>query len=442
MNDRFKPAERRGISVPRGRINRMARLGGLTTSLAGSVAARGGLELLSGRKPRLPDLLLTPANATRIADQLARMRGAAMKAGQLLSMETQDFLPNELSVILARLRAEAHHMPPGQLKKTLMANWGRDFLKRFSRFDVHPIAAASIGQVHRARTSDGRDLAIKVQYPGVRDSIDSDIRNLGTILRASGLLPKGFDIARLLEDARIQLHEETDYFREGEALSRFGRYLEDDDAFVLPRLHEDFVTQDILAMDFVEGIPIEDVAKLDQQTRDRVATRLIALTLRELFEFRDMQTDPNFANYLYAPDTGRIVLLDFGATRRFDTDLVTQYQALLRAAVEADLTAAAGIMIRIGLVPPDLPERDLDHVLQLFDMATEPFRTTGPFDVAGSALLARLRKAGLVLADEQIAIQAPPTDTLLLQRKVLGCYLLAERLRARVDLSALIGPYV
>lgn len=333
-------------------------------------------------------------------------------------------------------------MPPSQLKKLLMAQWGRDFLQRFRRFDVHPIAAASIGQVHRALTSDGRMLAIKVQYPGVRDSIDSDIRNLGMILRASGLLPPGFDLERLLEDARIQLHEETDYLREGRALLRFRSHLQDDPGFVLPRLHEDLVTRDILAMDYVEGLPIEEVAGMDQATRDRVATRLIALALRELFEFHDMQTDPNFANYRYAADSDRIVLLDFGATRSFDAPLVTQYRELLQAAVAGDLAAAADIMIAIGLVPDDLSQSDMAHVLQLFEMATEPFRTSGPFDVAGSRLLARLRKAGLLLADEQIAIKAPPTDTLFLQRKVLGCYLLAERLGARVDLSRLVAHYL
>ncbi len=433
--------DQRGVAIPTGRFNRLARLGGVTTAVAGNMAAHGSLELLRGRRPKLNDLLLTPRNVSRVADQLSRMRGAAMKAGQLLSMETADMLPPELAQIMARLRAEAHFMPPSQLKKVLIANWGQDFLKKFKRFDVHPIAAASIGQVHRAQTHDGRDLAIKVQYPGVRDSIDSDMRNLGMILRASGMLPKGFDLDRLLMDGAAQLHEETDYEREAEALTRFARHLDADAFFALPKAHKDLCTKDILAMEYLDGQPLETLTSAEQAVRDAVATQLIALTLREAFELRDMQTDPNFANYLYRPETGQIILLDFGATRQFGKALSAQYLALFQAAITGDDAAAFEEMVAIGLVGRDMSARDRAHVLRLFNIAAEPLRQGGVLDFGTCELLRRLRQEGLVLAEEQVAIHAPPTDTLLFQRKVLGCYLLAERLRARVDLTPLIARY-
>ncbi len=419
----------------------MARLGGLTTALAGNVAARGGLELLRGRKPSLPDLLMTPGNAARVANQLARMRGAAMKAGQLLSMETADLLPPEMADILSRLRSEGHFMPPAQLKKVLAAEWGRNFLKHFKRFDIHPIAAASIGQVHRAQTKDGRDLAIKVQFPGIRNSIDSDMRNLGLVARASGMVPDAFDLDRLLAEGAAQLHEETDYQREAEALVRFAAHLDGDARFVVPRLHRDLSTRNILAMDFVSGTPIEKLAAAPQQTRDEIATALIDLALHELFNLQDMQTDPNFANYLYQQETGRVVLLDFGATQSFDAALVRRYKALFRAAISGDGTAAFAEMVGIGLLPEDMRGADRKKVLDLFGIAAAPLRQGGVLDFGTSGLLARLRRAGLVLAEEQVSIHAPPTETLLLQRKVLGCYLLAERLRARVDMDPLIARY-
>lgn len=419
----------------------MARMGGLTTSLAGNMAVQGGMELLRGRKPVLSDLLMTPGNAARVADQLARMRGAAMKAGQLLSMETADLMPPEMAAILSRLRSEGHFMPPAQLKKVLAAEWGKDFLRHFKRFDVQPIAAASIGQVHRAQTKDGRDLAVKVQYPGVRDSIDSDMRNLGMVARASGMVPEGFDLARMLKDGAAQLHEETDYQREAEALRRFGAHLADDPRFVVPQVQDDLSTRNILAMEFVEGTPIEQLADGPQDARDAAATAIIELTLHELFGLRDMQTDPNFANYLYQQDTGRIVLLDFGAAQVFDPDLVARYASLFRAAVTGDDKAAFAEMVAIGLIPADMKPQDRAKVLDLFGMAAEPLRTGGVLDFGTCGLLARLRRAGLVLAQERVSIHAPPTETLLLQRKVLGCYLLAERLRARVDLDPLIARY-
>jgi len=432
----------RARAIPTGRLNRMARLGGMTTAVAGSMAVRGGLGWLSGRRPGLRDLLLTPSNAARVADHLAHMRGAAMKAGQLLSMETQDMLPPELSELLGRLRAEAHVMPPAQLKQVLIANWGHDFRARFAQFDVRPIAAASIGQVHRARTRDGREVAIKVQYPGIRDSIDSDMRNLGTILRATRLVPESIGLERLLEDARLQLHEEADYRREAEALRRFGRHLEGWEDFVVPQVQDDLSTGEILTMGFVDGVSIETLAGADQETRDRVATRILALMLHELFTLRDMQTDPNFANYRYDPETGRVALLDLGATRRFDAALVQACRGLLRAAVSGARTEAMDRLGEIGVIGPDLSERDRAHLGALFDIASEPFMRGGRFDFGRSDLLARLRRAGLVLAENRASLHAPPTDALFLQRKVLGTYLLAERLRARVDLGGLLAPYL
>ncbi|MEX0337968.1 MAG: ABC1 kinase family protein [Arenibacterium sp.] len=431
----------KGLAIPSGRLNRMVRLTGLTTALAGSVAAGGARALLSGQRPNLPDLILTPANAARVADQLAKMRGAALKAGQLLSMEARDVLPDELAHILERLRADAHFMPPGQLKKVLIANWGTHFMRHFKRFDVRPIAAASIGQVHRARTKDGRDLAIKVQYPGIRGSIDSDIRNLGLVLKTARLIPDGFDLVRLLEEARQQLHEEADYLREADAQESFRSALADDSAFIIPTIHREFTTPDILAMDFVPSVPIEQLVEADQTTRDHVANRLLALMLRELFDFHMMQTDPNFANYRYQPERERIVLLDFGATRRFDPLLVDGYRRLLIACQTGAGATALGILADIGLTAPDLPDRDKTLLLDLFDIATEPLRTSGIFDVSRSDLLARLRAAGLRLAGEQESVHIPPTDSLLLQRKVMGSYLLAERLRARLDLETLFAPY-
>jgi predicted unusual protein kinase regulating ubiquinone biosynthesis (AarF/ABC1/UbiB family) len=132
----------------------------------------------------MSELLLTPANVSRVTDQLSQLRGAAMKLGQMISMDAGDILPPELTDILARLRNRAHHMPPTQLQQVLAVEWGKDWRKRFARFGAAPIAAASIGQVHKAITHGGRELAIKVQYPGVRESIDADVDD--ALCRAAG----------------------------------------------------------------------------------------------------------------------------------------------------------------------------------------------------------------------------------------------------------------
>jgi len=342
--------------VPSGRWERLARLGGLAGSLAGSVLAEGVRQFARGERPRFGDLLLTPSNVRRVADQLARMRGAAMKLGQLLSMDAGDLLPPELAEILARLRAEATAMPMSQVVAVLGANWGEGWERRLQRFSFTPVAAASIGQVHLAQTRDGRDLAIKIQYPGVRRSIDSDVDNVATLLRISGLLPGSLNIEPLLREAKRQLHAEADYLREADHLCRYGALLADADEFLLPEVHRELTTGSILAMSRVDGVGIESLGDAPQAERDRVVRLLLALLLRELFEFRLVQTDPNFANYRYDRAAGRLILLDLGATRPYPEVTVEAYRRLMTAAIAGDRQAMSAAAMAIGYFQAGIPD--------------------------------------------------------------------------------------
>lgn len=194
--------------VPTGRLERLFGIGAMAGSIGASIALNGARQLLSGKPPSLAELLLAPANAMRLADKLSHMRGAAMKMGQLLSMDGGQILPLEWSTILARLQAEASPMPTFQLERQLAQQWGPGWRHRFDHFAMAPIAAASIGQVHRARTRTGRDLAVKVQYPGVAASIDSDLDNLVSLLRTSRMIPVEVPLETLKAEARRQLQED------------------------------------------------------------------------------------------------------------------------------------------------------------------------------------------------------------------------------------------
>lgn len=432
----------RELAVPAGRLNRLARMGGLTAGVAGRMALGGVQALGRGQRPDMRGLMLTPANVARVTEQLAQMRGAAMKIGQLLSMDTGDVLPPELAQIMARLRDDAHTMPPAQLKRVLAEAWPRGWLTEFQTFDVRPIAAASIGQVHRARLKDGRDLAVKVQYPGVASSIDSDVANVGVLIRLSGLLPRGFELAPYLEQARLQLHEETDYLAEGRHLTEFGALLADDDRFIVPDLVPDWTTGNVLAMSFVEGAPIEMALDAPQETRDRIAGDLIDLTLREIFDWGVMQSDPNFANYRWNAESGKIVLLDFGATRRIAPGVAEQYRGLMRAGLAGDMAAAERSADDIGFLSPDIAPDHRMQILALLAMVFETLRADGRFDFAGTDLPRRMQAAGEVLARSGFVPPPVPIDVLYLQRKFAGVFLLASRLRARVDLKASMTAYL
>lgn len=428
----------RDTAIPASRLNRLGRFGGLAAGLAGNVAKHGLGELLRGNHPSLSDLLLTPTNALRLTDHLAELRGAALKLGQLLSMDTGEFIPRELADILARLRAAADPMPDAQLQQVLTGQWGAHWQAKLAAFDARPIAAASIGQVHRGRALDGRDLAIKVQYPGIAQSIDSDVDNAALLLKVTGLFPRHIDLAPLLAEAKSQLHDEADYRREADMLDRYAALLEADDRFVLPQTLPELSTSQILAMTFKRGVAIEQVANQPQDLRDRVAQHLMTLVLRELFEFGLMQSDPNLANYRFDQATGQIVLLDFGATREVSPQIAHFYREMLSAGMTGNQHDLQAALADFGLIDPQSSAVHVAAVMQLFEAIIEPLLNTGPFDFGDPGFLQAMRRKGMELASDRRNWRLPPAEAFFVQRKIGGTYQLAAKLRARVDVGALV----
>lgn len=428
--------------MPRGRMARFSQFGRLAGSVAGGVIVEGARRLADGQRPQLRDMLLTPDNFSKIADRLSHLRGAAMKLGQMISMDAGDLLPPELSRILGRLRDDAHHMPPAQLQQVLAREWGSDWRARFQHFEMRPIAAASIGQVHRAMTRDGRELAIKVQYPGVRESIDSDVDNVATLLRMSGALPRGLDIAPLLAEAKAQLAEEADYDREGRQMALFGRLLADTPEVVVPTLDAELTTARVLAMTFLEARPIETLETASQSARDTAMLTLMRLVLRELFEFGVMQTDPNFANYRIQPETGRLVLLDFGAARPVGARTSASYRQLLQASLSGDRGAVRDAALAAGFVGPAAIARHGARIDRMIDVVVGELNRPGLFDFGDRRFVAALRDPGMEIAADAGAWHIPPADILFVQRKISGTALLAARMKARVDVRALVRPWL
>lgn len=432
---------KRSAAVPTGRSSRLFHMGGVVAAIAGGIVAGGLRQLASGQRPDLPSLLLTPSNALRLTSGLSHLRGAALKLGQMLSMDTGLVLSPEISQIFASLRDDAKPMPPKQLQTVLNAQWGPGWLKQFRRFDVRPFAAASIGQVHRAQTLDGHDLAIKVQYPGVRDSIDSDVDNIATLMRLPGLVPSGMDLQPLLAEAKRQLHAEADYQAEANHLAQFGAWLAGSDMFLVPDLYPALCTSQVLAMRYVVSAPLDSLTHAPQALRDKVAAALIDLVLREIFVFGAMQTDPNWANYRYCPPSGRIVLLDFGAVQTIAPSLAADFRALALVALDGEPKATRDAMLRIGYFGPTTAPHHQTLIQSMFDLAMAPLRQATAFDFGQSDLLERLRDMGLAIGSDRDLAHVPPAATLFLHRKIGGMYLMAAKLRARVALRPMVETY-
>jgi predicted unusual protein kinase regulating ubiquinone biosynthesis (AarF/ABC1/UbiB family) len=419
--------------VPQTRLGRLARIGFAAGELAMGAAAAGLKRLSQGQAPEFTSGLLTGATAQRLASRLANMRGAAMKLGQILSLQGEELLPPEFAQALSILGAQAAPMPERQLRGVLGREYGKGWERRFQQFDMQPVAAASIGQVHRARARDGRDLAIKIQYPGVARSISSDVDNVAVLLRLFNLLPLGIDVTATAAETKRQLAQEADYEAEGRFIEDYTKLVRNEPALAIPRVHWDLTTPRILAMDFMEGEPLESVSRESPRRRNAIGIVLERLLFRELFEFGLMQTDPNFANYLYQPASGRVVLLDFGATRRFDVDFVAKYERITRAVIENDRVRVAGEAARIGYITADDGPERVKAAVDMIFLACEPLRHEGLYDFPASNLPARMRDLGV----RRGLMRAPPPVTIFLHRKLVGSFLLLARIGAKVNARSL-----
>jgi predicted unusual protein kinase regulating ubiquinone biosynthesis (AarF/ABC1/UbiB family) len=431
--------------VPTTRLGRLLRLGFTAGELAIGGLAEGVRRLGSVTPDDAINVFLTATNAEKLARRLAGMRGAAMKMGQMLSMESADILPREFTDALATLRDSANRMPRSQVRGVLGREYGKGWEARFESFDYEPAAAASIGQVHRATTRDGRELAMKIQYPGVAKSISSDVDNMAMFLRAARILPIEMDISGIVAEVKRQLKEEADYLIEAEHLRKYRRLVSGENHFLVPRVHDDFTTKRILAMDYVEGAPLEALGApgVAQKELDRCGTLLQGLLFRELFEFRTMQTDPNFANYLYQSGDGRIVLLDFGSTASFSKEFTQRYARISRALIDGDEGATRRYAEEIGYLRSSDSEQHARRVMNVIRLACEPICHRGVYDFGASDLIARARDAGIeMLFNSQGEFKAPPPETVFLHRKLVGSFLACARIQARVRVQDLIKAYL
>ncbi|MGE5159966.1 MAG: ABC1 kinase family protein, partial [Betaproteobacteria bacterium] len=291
-------------------------------------------------------------------------------------------------------------------------------------------------------TRDRRDVALKIQYPGVARSIASDVDNVAALLRMANVLPLGIDVRGIADEAKRQLQQEADYLAEGRFLERYAKLVEGDPELLVPRVHWDYTTPRVMAMDFVEGVPLEAMARdgVPQEQRDRLGAALEHLMFRELFEFRVMQTDPNFANYLFQPDTGRLVLLDFGATQEFTVEFVDRFRRITRAIVTRDRAAIAAQAMAIGYLAADSSPEQVEAAVDMILLVCEPLNHRGRYDFGASDLPARARDLGFDLAFRHGLLKAPPPETMFLHRKLAGMYLLVARLGAHIDVRKLIQP--
>ncbi len=438
--------------LPSGRVARTARVGGLAAGQGVRwVGMRAANRMRTPERAAAAEQERTAALVGELVEQLGRMRGAAMKVGQIISMVELDGLPEdqqaELQRKLATLRDGIPPVPFARLEKLLVRELGGPLSSVFSEFDERAFAAASIGQVHRARGLDGADLVVKVQYPGVAEAVETDLRNAMLLVPLLGRLAPGLDVKALGAELSERIGEELDYELEAQNQRRIERLMRGHPLIHVPRVHTALSTRRVLVSDYVDGRRFEAVRQAPEPERDRYGEIVFRFFFGLLYRDRIALGDPHPGNYLLRPD-GRVSFLDFGLLRDIDPARVRAEAAIALAVRAKDATSLKAGLIAGGYLPEDRADAvDASFALRLMRRATKWYAAPGH------------RRFGEVTDDRGRDRQRPdaakrdafksqvnqftvPPDSVLIRRMHGVVAIVLQNLRAGADWGAIAAEYL
>lgn len=395
--------------------------------------------------------------AEYLVGELGKLKGSVVKIGQMMALYGEHFLPEEITSALHKLNDSTTALHWSSLEPLVRAQLG----SRFHELEINPepLGAASLAQVHRARRrSDGTELVLKIQYPGVAEAIDSDLGLVTQMLRLTRAVPQTREFDEWLEEVRMMMHREVNYPLEAETTRHFRDFLKDDPRFVVPRIHPEYCGDQLLVMSFEQGVSVnsEAVLSLPQARKNALALAALEVCCREVFEWGQIQTDPNFGNYLVQvsadgeqPD--RIVLLDFGAVRDFPSDILDLARGMTRAAFHADRDAMKAAMKGYRFFD-GMKSATLEGFIDLAFLAFEPFAESakvpaelinaeGGYRWAQSKLHVRATSAAARSAATR-HFTVPPKEFMFLSRKLMGAYTFMTVMNAEVKARDLLAKYV
>ncbi len=407
--------------ITAGRARRMLSVGGLTTSVGGSYlwqALKRPFQSTTQREATLLDTHIR--NARRVVERSKELRGAFMKMAQLLSMR-QDLFPTEALEVLSVVQSSVPPMPWAKVRRVLAAELGAPPEERFASIEHEAFAAASLGQVHRAELRGGRPVVVKVQYPGVADTVHQDIKNVRALVRvfdsiARDVMRQDVDSKEVVRELEERLAEELDYRREADNVERFRKLLASDDEVIVPRVHRKLSAGRVLTMDRLEGYPLQDIMApgVDQELKDWVSVKLFRLLWRQVLEFGVLHADPHPGNYLVTHHP-RIGILDFGSVRVFEPRVRLGYLRMSRGLLAGDDAAAGAAAVDLGFIQRG---DDPAPFVELLRVVCEPILVDRPYDPRDYDVMERgLRASQITLSH---GLYRAPGHQVFLLRALLG----------------------
>jgi len=438
--------------LPTGRIARTARVGGLVTGQGVRWAGmRTANRVRSPERAAAAQSERTAALVNQLVEQLGQMRGAAMKVGQVLSMVEFDGLPEDqrdaLQAKLAELRDDVPPVPFSKLERLMRDEFGGPLTRFFSEFDERAFAAASIGQVHRATTLDGDDVVVKVQYPGVAEAVETDLRNAMLLLPLVKRLAPNLDAKALASELRERIVEELDYELEAQNQRRIERLRRGHPFISVPAVNTELSTRRALVSEYIEGERFEAVRRLDEPQRDSYGEVVFRFYFGLLYRDRIALGDPHPGNYLLRPD-GRVAFLDYGLLRDVSAARADAERGIAHAVRAGDAGALKSALVAGAYLSSDGAELvDDELALKLMRRATRWYAVPGERRFSGEQSR-RGRERPPVDEERQAEVKDQlsqftlPAETILIRRMHAIVGVVLGQLRAGADWGAIATEYL
>jgi aarF domain-containing kinase len=411
---------------------------GRLLKMAGSLAAEELKRRLNSSEG--PSLLLNFSQVQTLVQELAHLKGAAMKLGQMLALEARDYFPEEICQVLDQLQANASYLDSSVIHSILKTELGEKF-KDFSGISRAPIAAASIGQVHTARlnseTNAESQVAIKVQYPGIRESIHSDVKVLGSLMKSVAILMrKQMNFDDLIEEFSEIFIQEADYQQESVLTQAYRARAEQVSHLIVPQVYTNYSSSRVLTLSYEPGLRLYDWLKQDQprrEMREFYGKLILDLYTREFCDWGLVQTDPNLGNFHFRPQQRSLVLLDFGATKAYDLAFRKQYSQLVVASLRGERKKILELGQQMQLISPQEGREARALFEELLFESMRPI-TLPEYDFGESDYPERMRKISRQFV-QALKFSPPPRQLIFLHRKLSGIFYILRGLQVKLPLK-------